>query len=98
MSAEHPSVWLTRWLERHALKLEHVAASIAALEDGSDQAYGIAYLSLEMFILVGPSTPTMKLGELAEQLDRVFARPAGFFAQMEQRWHDGGCSQEGRPS
>lgn len=98
MTAQHPSVWLTRWLQYRGLNLDHVAAAIAQLEDGSDRAYAVAHLALELYVSCGPDDSNMRLGELGAQLDRVFERPAGFFEQMEQRWRDGGCSQKGRPS
>jgi hypothetical protein len=94
---QHPSLWITSFIERHALTLDHVAAAMAK-GDGREKAFGIHRLSLDMYVLVGPGEPSMRLGEMARDLDRALQRRAGFFADLERAWIAGGFSKEGLPS
>ena len=46
----------------------------------------VARLSLDMYLDVGPSEPTMHLGDTAAELDHVFDVGAGFFAALDSSW------------
>lgn len=51
-------------------------------------------VALELLLLVGPTESNMRLGIMAEKLDRAFDVSPGFFANIEKEWLD---SSEPKP-
>jgi hypothetical protein len=98
VSAQHPSVWITNWLQEHGLSLDHAAAAMAKGLPDEDRKFEVYRVVLDMYVTVGPSEPGMHLQVLAPVLDKAFQRPAGFFAELEQKWIAGGYSKAGLPS
>jgi hypothetical protein len=97
MAHPHPSVWILDFLEqRGELTLDHVAAGMCeATGDGFDREWQVNRLALDLYFAVGPTDSRCRLGEMAAKLDRAFERRPGFFAALERKWIEGGCSTEG---
>lgn len=96
--APHPSVWIMDFLQRHGLTLDHAAAAMAKGLPDEDRKYEVYRVVLDLYVTVGPLEPDMHLNVIGPVLDKVFERPAGFFAELERKWIAGGCSKAGLPS